>query len=113
MAAQTETVPKLATGGVVYAALANGTLAMAFGTNSCVKVTPTATGTFTTTVAPAGVRVSLIILTSGTTSYTITFGTGFKSTGTLATGTVTGKYFTLDFISDGTYMIEKARTVAH
>jgi hypothetical protein len=31
----------------------------------------------------------------------------------LATGTVTGKYFTLDFISDGTYMIEKARTVAH
>jgi hypothetical protein len=113
MAAQTENVPKLSTGGIVYVVLANGSLAMAFGTNSCVKVTPTATGSFTTTVPPGGVHTKLIILTSGTTSYTITFGAGFKSIGTLATGTVSGKYFVIMFVSDGTYMIETARTVAH
>jgi hypothetical protein len=113
MTTQTENVPKLATGGVVYAALASGTLALAFGTNSCVKVTPTATGTFTTTVPAAGVHVCLVILTSGTTSYTMTFGTGFKAVGTLATGTVTGKNFTVDFVSDGTSLIETGRTAAH
>ncbi len=95
-----------------YTALANGTTAMALATNSVVKVTPTATATFTTTVAPAGSRASVIILTSGTTSYTITFGTGFITTGTLATGTVTAKTFVIDFVSDGTSMIETGRTTA-
>jgi hypothetical protein len=95
-----------------YTAHANGTTAMALGTNTAVKVTPTATATFTTTVAPAGSRASVIILTSGTTSYTITFGTGFKTTGTLATGTTTARTFVIEFISDGTSMIEASRTVA-
>lgn len=95
-----------------YTAHANGTTAMALGTNTAVKVTPTATATFTTTVAPAGSRASIIIVTSGTTSYTITFGTGFKTTGTLATGTTTARTFVIEFISDGTNMIEASRTVA-
>lgn len=95
-----------------YTAHANGTTAMALGTNTAVKVTPTATATFTTTVAPAGSRASVIILTSGTTSYTITFGTGFKTTGTLATGTTTARTFVIEFISDGTSMIEASRTAA-
>lgn len=95
-----------------YTAHANGTTAMTLGTNTAVKVTPTATATFTTTVAPAGSRASVIILTSGTTSYTITFGTGFKTTGTLATGTTTARTFVIEFISDGTSMIEASRTVA-
>lgn len=100
------------TGNIVHANLSNGTLTMAFGTNSSVKVTPTATGTFTTTVPAAGCVCYLKILTSGTTSYTITFGTGFKSTGTLATGKVTGKVFTLVFISDGTTCNQIARSTA-
>lgn len=95
-----------------YTAHSAGTLAMALGTNVVVRVTPNATATYTTTVAPAGSRASIIILTSGTTSYTITFGTGFVTTGTLATGTVTGKYFVINFVSDGTSMIEAGRTVA-
>lgn len=95
-----------------YTALANGTTAMALATNHVVKVTPTATATYTTTVAPAGSRASIIVLTSGTTSYTITFGTGFVTTGTLATGTVTAKTFVIDFVSDGTSMIETSRTTA-
>ena len=101
-----------ATGAMVYAALSNGTLALDFGTNSAVKVTPTATGSFTTTVPAAGNVGHLIVLTSGASSYTMTFGTGFKSTGTLATGTTSGKYFVIHFVSDGTYMIEAGRTVA-
>lgn len=91
---------------------ANGTLALAFATDGVAQVTPTATGTFTTTVPPAGTRCTLIVLTSGTTSFTMTFGTGFKTTGTLATGTVTARRFVFQFISDGTSVIECSRTVA-
>lgn len=89
-----------------------GTLALAFGTNQFVQVTPNATGTFTTTVPVVGTTCTLIVLTSGTTSYTMTFGTGFKSTGTLATGTVTARRFVFQFVSDGTSLIEAGRTVA-
>jgi hypothetical protein len=104
----------LATGNVTggYSALANGATAMAFGSYNVVKVTPTANATYTTTVPAAGTRLTLIVLTSGTSSYTITFGTGFKTTGTLATGTVTARYFMISFVSDGTNVLETARTVA-
>lgn len=95
-----------------YTAHTASTVAMALATNSVVKVTPNATATFTTTVAPAGSRASVIIVTSGVTSYTITFGTGFLTTGTLATGTTTAKTFVLEFVSDGTTMIETGRTTA-
>jgi hypothetical protein len=95
-----------------YTAHTAGTVAMALATNAVVKVTPNATATFTTTVAPAGSRATVIIVTSGVTSYTITFGTGFLTTGTLATGTTTAKTFVIDFVSDGTTMIETGRTTA-
>jgi len=95
-----------------YIAHANGTTAMAFGTDNVARVTPTATATFTSTVPAAGAICVLSILTSGATSYTITFGTGFKSTGTLATGTTTARYFNITFVSDGTNLIEMSRTVA-
>ena len=91
---------------------AAGTLALAFANIPFVQVTPNATGTFTTNVPVVGTTCTLIVLTSGTTSYTMTFGTGFKSTGTLATGTVTARRFVLQFVSDGTSLIEAARTVA-
>ncbi len=95
-----------------YTAHAAGTTAMALGSNNVVKVTPNATATYTTSVAPAGAESSVIIVTSGTTSYTITFGTGFLSAGTLATGAVTAKTFVINFVSDGTTMIETSRTAA-
>jgi len=60
----------------------------------------------------AGGHIVLIITTSGTTSRLITFATNFKSTGTLTTGTVSGKVFTVCFIDNGTNLIEVARTVA-
>lgn len=95
-----------------FTTLAAGTLALAMASKGVVQVTPNATGTFTSTVPPAGTRTTLIVLTSGTTSYTMTFGTGFKTTGTLATGTVSARYFVFMFISDGTNLIECSRTVA-
>jgi len=95
-----------------FVTLAAGTLALAFASKGVVQVTPNATGTFTTTVPAAGTRCTLIVLTSGTISYTMTFGTGFKTTGTLATGTVSARYFIFQFISDGTSVIEASRTVA-
>lgn len=95
-----------------FTTLAAGTLALAMASKGVVQVTPNATGTFTSTVPPAGTRTTLIVLTSGTTSYTMTFGTGFKTTGTLATGAVSARYFVFMFISDGTNLIECSRTVA-
>lgn len=96
-----------------YATRTTGATAMALATDNVVKVTPNATATYTTTVPAAGTRCSVIILTSGTTSYTITFGTGFRSTGTLATGTTTARLFVIDFISDGTNLLETGRTAAY
>jgi hypothetical protein len=85
---------------------------MAFGTNHAVKVTPTANATYTTTVPVAGTECHLIVLTSGTTSRTITFGTGFKAVGTLATGTTSARVFVVTWISDGTNLYEVSRTAA-
>lgn len=96
----------------VHTPLANGATAMAFGTNTSVKVTPTANATYTTTVPAAGRTVRLLILTAGTVSFTITFGTGFKTAGTLVTGTTAARIFVVSFISDGVNLYEMGRTVA-
>ena len=85
---------------------------MAFGTNHVVKVTPTATATYTSTVPAAGVRCVLLVLTTGVTSRTITFGTGFKPVGTLATGTTAARVFSVEWVSDGTNLYEVGRTAA-
>lgn len=90
----------------------SGWLALNMHSSQVTQQTPNSTRTVTSVVPRAGMRRTLIILTSGTTSYTITFGTGFKSAGTLETGTVTGKRFVIEFVSDGTYLIETRRTAA-
>ena len=77
-----------------------------------VQNTISANVTMTTDVATPGSRADIIIVTSGITSRTVTFGTGFKTTGTLATGTVAAKYFVISFVSNGNFMIETSRTVA-
>jgi hypothetical protein len=65
-----------------------------------------------TVVGVQGQMLFIKVLTSGVTSYTLTFGTNFKSTGTLATGTTTAKIFLIHFLSDGTNWIEVGRTAA-
>lgn len=101
-----------ANGLPVYAALANDTLAQNYAVNSATKLTVTANRTLTTTVPPAGCTASTIILTSGGSSFTITFGSGFKPTGTLATGTTSARVFIVNWISDGTNLYEAGRTAA-
>jgi hypothetical protein len=98
---------------VYKADYATDAVALAFNTNDVAKVTPTADRTYTNAVAPAaGQRKTLIILTSGSTSRTVTFGNGFLATATLATGTVSGNHFVVSFVSDGTKLIETSRTIA-
>lgn len=73
---------------------------------------PAHDATINVTVPTTGQRLFLVLTTSGSSSKTLTFGTGFKSTGTLATGTVTAKVFTISFVSDGVNFNEIARTTA-
>ena len=76
------------------------------------SLTPTGAITMTAnTVAPAKEAV-IFITTAGTTAYVITFGTGFKSQGTLSTGTTNGATFAIYFKSNGTNLVEVSRTVA-
>lgn len=95
-----------------FVVLAAGAIAMALATNTGVKVTPNANATYTTTVPPAGRERVILILTAGTTSFTITFGTGFKPTATLVTGTIAARVFAITFYSDGTNLYETGRTIA-
>lgn len=103
-------VPRTADGS--YALLPNDTLAQNYLVNKVTKLTVTAARTLTTTVPPAGSEAMTIILTSGTSSFVITFGTGFKPVSTLATGTVSGRVFVIHWISDGTNLYEAGRTAA-
>jgi hypothetical protein len=54
----------------------------------------------------------VIVTTSGTSSFVLTFSTNFKAAGTLATGTVTAKVFQVSFMCNGTTAIEQSRTAA-
>jgi len=61
----------------------------------------------------SGQCATLIIYTSGTTTRTVTFSTGFKTGNTsLLTGTTSGKYFVLNYVCDGVTFIETSRTAA-
>ena len=58
-------------------------------------------------------KLYAIYITSNGTNYTVTFGTNIYSTGTLTTGTTSGKVFVLIFLSpDGTKYYEISRTGA-
>jgi hypothetical protein len=84
-----------------------------FSINNAISLTPTASITLSATVPPAGALCTVLITTTGTTSRTITFNaTQFRTTGTLATGTVSARIFTLSFVSDGTKLSETSRTTA-
>lgn len=91
--------------------------------SSTISLDPTLADVFTLTpgqdetinaasVPTTSQEITIHVLTSGTTSRTLTFGTNFKSTGTLATGTSDAKKFTIRFQSDGTTFNEISRTTA-
>jgi hypothetical protein len=105
------------TGGVTTGsaqALTSATTIAVTPTNSVLTLVPghSATLNFSSAASAVGQQLFLVITTSGASSYTLTFGTNTKSTGTLATGTSTGKVFVVAFVSDGTNWNEVSRTTA-
>lgn len=91
-----------------------GTQSVPMPTGDGVKtITPTGACTFNASGGKAGARCTLIVTTSGTSSFTLTFGTNFKAQGTLATGTTSAKVFAVSFVcKDGTLWVETGRTAA-
>lgn len=76
-------------------------------------ITPTGACTFNANGGVLGQTCSFVVTTSGTTSYILTWGKNFKTIGTLATGIVTAKKFTITFICiDGTNWVEISRTTS-
>lgn len=71
-----------------------------------------------TTITPSNIQANQLVTirftTSGTNSYTMTFGSPFQSTGTLASGATSARTFMLVFKgnSDGTVLSEVSRTTA-
>ena len=100
------------TGTITTVAPVVTTTPLALATNYRVQFTPNAAVALTTTVPVAGAECTLVVVTSGATSYVLTFSTGFLSQGTLTTGTVTAKTFVLKYISNGTNLLEVSRTIA-
>lgn len=88
-----------------------GTVALDPAVSDVFTITPTGAVTLNANSTPV-CNLDLIVNTSGTSSFNITFGTGFKTTGVLATGTVDSKTFVISFRGNGTNLIEKSRTAA-
>ena len=90
----------------------SGTMTVSM-TSSVVTITPAGDCTFNCSGGITGQRVTFCITTSGATPYTLTWNTGYKSTGTLSTGSVSGKKFTVSFVLvDGANWCEVSRTGA-
>jgi len=90
-----------------------GTMTVNMNNSNVITITPTGACTFNASGGVAGQRQTFIVTTSGTVSYILTFGTNFKSAGTLTTGTTSGKVFCVDFVcKDGTTWTETGRTAA-
>jgi hypothetical protein len=90
---------------------ASGTVVLDPAVSDVFSITPTGAVTLNANSTPVA-NLDLIVTTSGTSSYVITFGTGFKTTGVLATGTTSGATFIVSFRGNGTNLIEKSRTAA-
>lgn len=97
---------------IVTALATSGTIAVPMTSADVFTIIPSGACTFTTTSFLIGKRVTFMIKTNGTTARILTWGTGFKASTTLSTGTVSGKYFTVTFICNGTYWIEMGARLA-
>ena len=101
-------------GGGIDTTLPGNVGTLATPMDSALKVLiPLGNCTINATGGIIGMTCDFAITTSGITSFTITWGTNFKTTSTLTTGTVDAKKFIVSFICvDGTTWVEKSRTVA-
>jgi hypothetical protein len=98
--------------GAVRVALTPGaTMALDATAGSHFTLDASSTGSINCASVGQG-ELFIIITANAAGTKTITFGTGFKSTGTLATGASAGKIFVVKFVSDGTQYCEVSRTTA-
>jgi hypothetical protein len=82
-------------------------------TTKIIQITPTNACTFNASGGVTGQVAFFVITTSGTSSFTLTWGTNYRTTGTLATGTATAKIFCVSFLClNGTTWVEVSRTAA-
>lgn len=87
-----------------------GTITVDMSTD-IITCTPTNNMTLNASEGVTGQIVTLHFATSGTSAYTITFGTNFRKTGTLSTGTVSARFFSVTFrCINGTVWSEMCRT---
>ncbi len=112
--ANTRFVRNAAAANVVIPVSASNATSMDCSKGDVFTYVPTENTTITAKNIAPGQRVSIQFTTSGTSSFTITFGTGFLTTGTLATGTTSAKVFVVCFEADpsGTSLKETSRTTA-
>jgi hypothetical protein len=99
--------------GVLAMPATSGTISLT-NTNivDVLTLTPLGACTINADAAQDGNILLIVITTSGTTSRAITFGTNFKASGNLATGTVNGKKFILKFLGMGELWYQIIRTAA-
>jgi hypothetical protein len=95
-----------------YNALSNIATACDFSTNFMFRVSVSGNKTLTATVPPSGTQAIVMLVRTTTSAATITFGTGFKSTGTVVTSTTSGSAIIVSFVSDGSFLWEASRTVS-
>jgi len=97
--------------GSTTALTSSSTVAVDFATNKLYKITPAESGTFTTFVdgCVIGDTGVLVISSSGSDNENLVFGTRFKSSGSVGTGTVADKVTTIYFVNDGVNWNEIAR----
>lgn len=94
----------------------SGTIALTDGTTKgntrIINASGSTASTITFTGVPqAGTQLIVAFLTDGTGGNVITFSTGFKAAGTYTLATA-NKYYTIMFVSDGTYFREICRSGA-
>jgi hypothetical protein len=88
-----------------------GTVSMDFSLGPIYTVTPTGAITLNAANCATGKVATVIVLTSGTTSFTITPTTNFKGTA-LSTGATTAKTFGWTFICNGTTAVQMGSATA-
>lgn len=96
----------------VFALPSTGTILLNPLAGNVFTITPTASVVLTVSNFTKKMIFTIVVLTSGTSSFTLDFQTGFTTTATLSTGTLNGRYFVITFVCDGKGFREVARTVA-
>lgn len=95
-----------------YSALSGSTTAVGLRDALLVNLVVNSARTLTTTVPGAGQKRTLQVRTNTATSYLIQFGTGFETQGSLTTVATANRLYCIEFISNGTKLVEMSRTGA-